>query len=427
MLRWLLLPAAASALLTQDPGTTAVTQTVGENLTLTLSCPDASTAINKILFASYGMPKGDGLAASAESYCDSPKSKPVVQSYCLQQQACSLWAVNSWFTDECVGTAKHLTVTAQCAAATPTLALDSGAMLAAANVTENSTLSLACADTSATISKILFASYGLPSNVGLYAAQGKCDAANSTAIVAAACLGKTACSVSADNSVFGNPCASIRKHLTVTAQCTSSNKSSSSTALIVGIGCGVAVLMAVVGGYVCCSRRRKEPLETRPDTPVYQILESTTNRADPKPRTRNSSVATGPTGPTSGPNDASQHHKTYPESFVGASWTRPIEIECVVEYMDLGDLRNYLMTTRPGVLTWSQKYDVILSVIHGLVYLHTFKVPIIHRDLKSRNILLDSVKVCYKLAILLQPNPMVVRVPSSRTLARRAPPRPTTR
>ncbi|KDO32250.1 TKL protein kinase [Saprolegnia parasitica CBS 223.65] len=462
MRRWLLLLPTATALLTQDPGTAIVTQTVGENMTLTLTCPDATTAINKILFASYGMPKGDGLAASVESYCDSPKSKPIVQSYCLQQQTCSLWAVNSWFTDECVGTGKHLTVTAQCAAATQTLVLDPGAVLATANVTENSTLSLSCPDASTSISTILFASYGLPSNVGLYAAKGKCDAANATQIVAAACLGKAA--------VFGNPCASVRKLLTVTAQCTSPSKSSSPTAIIVGVGCGVAVLIAVVGGYVFCSRRRKVPVETRRDSPVYQTLARTSNRGDPKPRTRNSSFATGPTGPTNGPNDTSQHHKTYPEPyinldiqallhhrlvledlrvtskkplasgaygevwlgvyggrqvaikrlkqkdprsvqkfideivlmsqldsdyvihFVGASWTRPIEIECVVEYMDLGDLRSYLMTARPGVFTWSQKYDVLMRVIHGLVYLHTFKVPIIHRDLKSRNILLDTIK-----------------------------------
>ncbi|OQR83357.1 protein kinase, partial [Achlya hypogyna] len=88
----------------------------------------------------------------------------------------------------------------------------------------------------------------------------------------------------------------------------------------------------------------------------------------------------------------SQMDSDYIVKFVGASWTRPIEIECVVEYMDLGDLRSYLVAHPPSVFTWDQKYNCIVSIVRGLVYLHTYKPPIIHRDLKSRNVLLDSVK-----------------------------------
>ncbi|OQR80635.1 protein kinase [Achlya hypogyna] len=88
----------------------------------------------------------------------------------------------------------------------------------------------------------------------------------------------------------------------------------------------------------------------------------------------------------------SQMDSDYIVKFVGASWTRPIEIECVVEYMDLGDLRSFLVAHPPSVFTWEQKYHCIVSIVRGLVYLHTFKPPIIHRDLKSRNVLLDSVK-----------------------------------
>ncbi|KDO20568.1 TKL protein kinase [Saprolegnia parasitica CBS 223.65] len=88
----------------------------------------------------------------------------------------------------------------------------------------------------------------------------------------------------------------------------------------------------------------------------------------------------------------SQMSSDYIVKFVGASWTRPIEIECVVEFMDLGDLRSYLVNQSPAQFTWDQKYQCILSIIRGLVYLHTYKPPIIHRDLKSRNVLLDSVK-----------------------------------
>ncbi|OQR99568.1 protein kinase [Achlya hypogyna] len=79
-------------------------------------------------------------------------------------------------------------------------------------------------------------------------------------------------------------------------------------------------------------------------------------------------------------------------SFVGASWRRPVEIECVVEYMNLGDLRSYLSAHGPDKFDWNTKLQCMVSITKGLTYLHTCDVPIVHRDLKSRNVLLDSVK-----------------------------------
>ncbi|KDO19610.1 hypothetical protein SPRG_21399 [Saprolegnia parasitica CBS 223.65] len=49
--------------------------------------------------------------------------------------------------------------------------------------------------------------------------------------------------------------------------------------------------------------------------------------------------------------------------FVGASWRRPIEMECVVEYMDLGDLRNYLATNSPAQFGWDQKLKSIMAAV----------------------------------------------------------------
>ncbi|OQS04935.1 kinase, partial [Thraustotheca clavata] len=82
----------------------------------------------------------------------------------------------------------------------------------------------------------------------------------------------------------------------------------------------------------------------------------------------------------------------YIVQFIGVSWVRPIDMECVLEYMDLGDLRSYLAKYSLEQFTWAEKAKCIESIVNGLVYLHTFDPPIIHRDLKSNNVLLDSVK-----------------------------------
>ncbi|KAK9004395.1 hypothetical protein V6N11_002197 [Hibiscus sabdariffa] len=67
------------------------------------------------------------------------------------------------------------------------------------------------------------------------------------------------------------------------------------------------------------------------------------------------------------------------------------ELLLVYEYMKNSSLDKYIFGERRGSLNWKQRCDIILGTARGLSYLHEeFHVCIIHRDIKSSNILLDD-------------------------------------
>ncbi|TMW55080.1 hypothetical protein Poli38472_013842 [Pythium oligandrum] len=84
--------------------------------------------------------------------------------------------------------------------------------------------------------------------------------------------------------------------------------------------------------------------------------------------------------------------------FVGIAWTTLTDIAVVIEYMAGGDLGRVLQTQpKPDPRYWYEPSSMLksktllaLDTIEALVYLHSFETPVIHRDLKARNVLLTA-------------------------------------
>lgn len=79
---------------------------------------------------------------------------------------------------------------------------------------------------------------------------------------------------------------------------------------------------------------------------------------------------------------------------VGACYDDALsDVQIVMEFMDAGDLLTVLRKHPPTELTWDNgKGTFCVQICEAVYYLHSLAKPLIHRDIKSRNILMDSHK-----------------------------------
>lgn len=80
-------------------------------------------------------------------------------------------------------------------------------------------------------------------------------------------------------------------------------------------------------------------------------------------------------------------------TFLGVAWDSLSDICVVLEFMEGGELRSLLdkyEKEKHPVGFNRQKATMALEICHALTYLHSLSPSVIHRDLKSRNILLGG-------------------------------------
>ncbi|CAI9281752.1 unnamed protein product [Lactuca saligna] len=71
--------------------------------------------------------------------------------------------------------------------------------------------------------------------------------------------------------------------------------------------------------------------------------------------------------------------------------TKGTQLFLVHEYMENGSLDHFLFGEKTRILNWKQRFEIIFGIARGLSYLHEqYHVPIIHTDIRTSNILLDS-------------------------------------
>ncbi len=75
--------------------------------------------------------------------------------------------------------------------------------------------------------------------------------------------------------------------------------------------------------------------------------------------------------------------------FYGACTKDPKHLALVMEFCANNTLWSFLHNLNLK-LNWEKRLKFAIDIAKGMHYLHSFPIPVLHRDLKSLNVLLDS-------------------------------------
>jgi len=80
---------------------------------------------------------------------------------------------------------------------------------------------------------------------------------------------------------------------------------------------------------------------------------------------------------------------------IGASWDNCSNLCLVMEYLENGDVHSVLHSRLGAHFSWSDPLlKMAVDVVQGMLYLHSLEMPVVHRDLKSVNILCSATFGC---------------------------------
>eukprot|EP01114_Cavostelium_apophysatum_P011195 TRINITY_DN2539_c0_g2_i2.p1 TRINITY_DN2539_c0_g2~~TRINITY_DN2539_c0_g2_i2.p1 ORF type:complete len:1198 (+),score=392.63 TRINITY_DN2539_c0_g2_i2:210-3803(+) len=74
---------------------------------------------------------------------------------------------------------------------------------------------------------------------------------------------------------------------------------------------------------------------------------------------------------------------------LGVCITKTDDVLLVTEFMEHGSMRD-LLNRSGGKVDWKLKIRLAIDAANGIIYLHSREPPIIHRDLKTSNLLIDN-------------------------------------
>lgn len=144
--------------------------------------------------------------------CSASSALQVVAERCNGKQTCSIRASNDVFGDPCFQIDKYLTVLWTCVPKT-----------VQQSVCEHTTMEINCGDCKVIKIQSNFYGRNTTSICGGYTVPSSgCSASNAYYKAAAACDGRSQCTIQASNSVFGDPCLGTYKYMTTSWTCETS-------------------------------------------------------------------------------------------------------------------------------------------------------------------------------------------------------------